>query len=57
MFDKIEIQRFRGIEYASIKGFKLTSLFFGNNNYGKSFLLESGHSGIEAMEGPSNSLS
>lgn len=41
MFDKIEIQRFRGIKYASIESFKLINLFFGKNNCGKSSLLES----------------
>ena len=41
MFDKIEIERFRGIRYASIEGFKQINLFFGKNNCGKSSLLES----------------
>lgn len=41
MFDKIEIERFRGIKYASIDGFKQINLFFGKNNCGKSSLLES----------------
>ena len=41
MFDKIEIERFRGIKYASIEGFKQINLFFGKNNCGKSSLLES----------------
>ncbi|WP_285819713.1 AAA family ATPase [Bacteroides acidifaciens] len=41
MFYKIEIERFRGIKYASIEGFKQINLFFGKNNCGKSSLLES----------------
>ncbi len=41
MFDKIEIERFRGIRHASIEGFKRINLFFGKNNCGKSSLLES----------------
>lgn len=41
MFDKIEIERFRGIRYAFIEGFKQINLFFGKNNCGKSSLLES----------------
>ncbi len=41
MFNKIEIERFRGIKYASINGFKQINLFFGKNNCGKSSLLES----------------
>ena len=41
MFDKIEIERFRGIKHASIGGFKQINLFFGKNNCGKSSLLES----------------
>lgn len=41
MFYKIEIERFRGIRYASIEGFKQVNLFFGKNNCGKSSLLES----------------
>lgn len=41
MFDKIVIERFRGIKYASIEGFKQINLFFGKNNCGKSSLLES----------------
>lgn len=41
MFDKIKIERFRGIKYASIEGFKQINLFFGKNNCGKSSLLES----------------
>lgn len=41
MFNKIEINRFRGIRYASIEGFKQINLFFGKNNCGKSSLLES----------------
>lgn len=40
MFDKIEVERFRGIRYASIEGFKRINLFFGKNNCGKSSLLE-----------------
>lgn len=41
MFNKIEIERFRGIKHASIAGFKQINLFFGKNNCGKSSLLES----------------
>ena len=41
MFNRIEIERFRGIRYASIDGFKQINLFFGKNNCGKSSLLES----------------
>lgn len=41
MFNKIEIERFRGIKYAFIDGFKQINLFFGKNNCGKSSLLES----------------
>ena len=41
MFEKIEIERFRGIRYAMIQGFKQVNLFFGKNNCGKSSLLES----------------
>lgn len=41
MFDKIEIERFRGIRNASLEGFKQINLFFGKNNCGKSSLLES----------------
>lgn len=41
MFDKIEIERFRGIRQASIEGFRQVNLFFGKNNCGKSSLLES----------------
>lgn len=41
MFNKIEIERFRGIKHASIEGFKQINLFFGKNNCGKSSLLES----------------
>jgi AAA15 family ATPase/GTPase len=41
MFNKIQIERFRGIRYASIEGFKQINLFFGKNNCGKSSLLES----------------
>lgn len=41
MFNKVEIERFRGIKHASIEGFKLINLFFGKNNCGKSSLLES----------------
>lgn len=41
MLNKIEIERFRGIKYASIEGFKQINLFFGRNNCGKSSLLES----------------
>lgn len=41
MFNKIEIERFRGIKHASIEGLKQVNLFFGKNNCGKSSLLES----------------
>lgn len=41
MFDKIQIERFRGIRYADIEGFRRINLFFGKNNCGKSTLLES----------------
>lgn len=41
MFNKIEIERFRGIRHALIEGFKQVNLFFGKNNCGKSSLLES----------------
>ena len=41
MFDKIKIERFRGIRNASLEGFKQINLFFGKNNCGKSSLLES----------------
>ena len=41
MFNKVEIERFRGIKYASVEGFKQINLFFGKNNCGKSSLLES----------------
>lgn len=41
MFNKIEIERFRGIKHASIEGFKQINLFFGKNNCGKTTLLES----------------
>lgn len=40
MFEKIKIERFRGIKHASIEGFKQINLFFGKNNCGKSSLLE-----------------
>jgi AAA15 family ATPase/GTPase len=41
MFNRIEIERFRGIRHAHIDGFKQINLFFGKNNCGKSSLLES----------------
>lgn len=41
MFSEIIIERFRGIRYADIDGFKQINLFFGKNNCGKSSLLES----------------
>lgn len=41
MFEKLEIERFRGIRYANLDGFKQINLFFGKNNCGKSSLLES----------------
>ena len=31
MFNKIKIERFRGIKYASIEGLKQINLFFGKN--------------------------
>lgn len=40
MFERIEIESFRGIRYASLSGFKRVNLFFGKNNCGKSSLLE-----------------
>lgn len=41
MFNKVEIEHFRGIRYACIEGLKQINLFFGKNNCGKSSLLES----------------
>jgi len=41
MFEKVIIERFRGIRYACIGDFKHINLFFGKNNCGKSSLLES----------------
>jgi AAA15 family ATPase/GTPase len=41
MINKIEIEHYRGIKYASIEGFKQINLFFGKNNCGKTVLLES----------------
>ncbi len=52
MFDKIEINHFRGIRHASIEGFKQINLFFGKNNCGKSSLLES----LFLVSGVSNPL-
>ena len=52
MFNKVEIERFRGIRYASVEGFKQINLFFGKNNCGKSSLLES----LFLASGPSNPL-
>ena len=52
MFNKIEIERFRGIRYASIDGLKQINLFFGKNNCGKSSVLES----LFLASGPSNPL-
>ena len=52
MFDRIEIERFRGIRHAQIGGFKQINLFFGKNNCGKSSLLES----IFLVSGLSNPL-
>lgn len=52
MFDRIEIERFRGIRYAEIEGLKQVNLFFGKNNCGKSSLLES----IFLVSGLSNPL-
>ncbi len=40
MFDKLKIERFRGISHADISGFRHVNLFFGKNNCGKSSLLE-----------------
>ena len=40
MFDSVKIERFRGINHASISGFRRINLFFGKNNCGKSSLLE-----------------
>ena len=40
MFHNIEINRFRGIKYSKIEGFKQINLFFGKNNCGKSSLLD-----------------
>ncbi len=50
MFNKIEIERFRGIKHASIDGFRQINLFFGKNNCGKSSLLEA----LFLASGPSN---
>lgn len=52
MFSKIEIERFRGIKFATIEGFKQVNLFFGKNNCGKSSLLES----LFLVSGFSNTL-
>ena len=41
MFERIIIERFRGIRYACIENFGRVNLFFGKNNCGKSSLLES----------------
>lgn len=41
MFNRIEINGFRGIKHVCIEGFKNVNLFFGKNNCGKSSLLES----------------
>jgi AAA15 family ATPase/GTPase len=41
MINKIDIEHYRGIKYASIEGFKQINLFFGKNNCGKTVLLES----------------
>lgn len=40
MFKKVEIERFRGIKYASIGELKQVNLFLGKNNCGKSSLLD-----------------
>lgn len=40
MFENIEISNFRGIREGYIEGFKRVNLFLGNNNCGKSTLLE-----------------
>lgn len=41
MFEKIEIERFRGIKSGKIEGLKQLNLFFGKNNCGKSSILDS----------------
>lgn len=50
MFNKLEIERFRGIRHTSIDGLKRVNLFFGRNNCGKSSLLDS----IFLLSGMSN---
>lgn len=52
MYNKLEIEHFRGIRKASIDGFKQINLFFGRNNCGKSSLLDA----IFLISGPSNAL-
>ena len=52
MFKNIKIERFRGIKYADIKDFKQVNLFFGDNNCGKSTLLEA----LFSLTGQSNPL-
>lgn len=41
MFEKIEIERFRGIKSGKVEGLKQLNLFFGKNNCGKSSILDS----------------
>ena len=52
MYNKLEIEHFRGIKKASIDGFKQVNLFFGRNNCGKSSLLDA----IFLISGPSNTF-
>lgn len=52
MFENIKIERFRGIKFADIKDFKQVNLFFGDNNCGKSTLLEA----LFSLTGQSNPL-
>lgn len=52
MFFDIRIERFRGVKLANISGFKRVNLFFGNNNCGKSTLLDS----LFLLTGQSNPL-
>lgn len=41
MFEKLEIERFRGIKSGKIEGLRRINLFFGKNNCGKSSVLDS----------------
>ena len=52
MFDKVQINHFRGIKTCSINGLKTVNLFFGKNNCGKSTVLDA----IFLICGPSNPL-